>query len=414
MQTFYIFNAGCIRRALDCIWIKNYLQRNNWHMVSSPKSADLIVVSSCGVVKKNEQNSLIAIKNAVQSKKEKATIAITGCLPEINPEEINKLGNFHFVPSGSLHKLDNIISPNTPLHEIEHPDTVEDGGPITDYLIARSFCRKSKIYKTLFGKYAMNNAFLKASVGAGKAIIQTKKIFFDKKTQLIRPYYNIKVADGCKSVCTYCATRFAIRKLKSRPLDAILKDFRSGLKKGYKTFQLLGEDSGCYGLDINSSITELLEKIFEISGKYELILIDFNPWWLIKQQERLIPLLSKNQNKVKEIFLPFQSGSDKILRLMKREYNSGQLTSALLLLQEKAPEIIIRTSALIGFPLEDEEDFEATKKIIRQVHFAEVAINRYEDRPNTPSSTMPGKVPQQIIEKRAQYLVDHMNCKMLS
>ena len=99
---------------------------------------------------------------------------------------------------------------------------------------------------------------------------------------------------------------------------------------------------------------------------------------------------------------------------MKREYNSYQLTSALLLLQEKAPEITIRTSALVGFPSENEEDFEATKEIIRQVSFEEVTTNRYEDRPNTPSSTMTGKVPQQTIEKRAKYLVDFMNCKMLS
>jgi len=414
MNKFYVFNAGCIRRCLDCVWIKKYLEVNGWQMVGSPKKADLIIVSTCGVVSKNEENSLLAVAQAVQGKKDNAKTVITGCLTKINPDSLNALGEFYHVPSGSLEEMDKIVKPRIPITEVHHPDSVKDGGALTDYLIARSFCRSSDTYKSLFDKYAMNNTFLRASVVYGKILGNVKSLFSSRNIKKILPYYNIKIADGCKSICTYCATRFATKKLRSRSVGSILEDFDLGLENGYEIFQLLSEDSGCYGLDINSSITELLTSIFERDKDFKVILIDFNPWWLIKQQEQLIPLLKMNQDKVKEIFLPFQSGSDKILGLMEREYRSDELISVLKLLRKEAPMIPIRTSALVGFPSEDDADFEDTKRVIQEVDFAEVAVNRYEDRPGTASSSMPGKLSQDIIEFRARYLVENLNCKMLS
>lgn len=413
-KKFYIFNAGCIRRGLDCIWIKNYLEMNGWKIVNSPPKASLLVISTCGVVKKNELNSLIAVKKVFGEKNTQARTIITGCLSKINPEALNQIGEFFFVPSGSLDLLDSIVNSQIPINDVKHPDSVTDGGPITDYLIARSFCRSSRFYKKLFDKFAMNTTFLKWSVSLVSQWREFKHFFSMNNVKRIRPYYNIKIGDGCKSTCSYCATKFATEGLKSRPLDDILSDFEKGLQKGYRTFQLISEDTGCYGLDLGSSITELLAHIFKNKVEFQIVLIDFNPWWLYKQQNELIPLLVKNQEKVKEIFLPFQSGSDRILKLMNREYRAKEFISICRQLREKAPQIAIRTCALVGFPTETDDDFEATKHIIREIDFAEVAINRYEDRPNTASSFMTGKIAQDIIEQRAQFLVNNMSCKMLS
>jgi tRNA A37 methylthiotransferase MiaB len=197
-------------------------------------------------------------------------------------------------------------------------------------------------------------------------------------------------------------------------LDEILEDFNRGRERGYEIFQLLSEDSGCYGLDIGSSITELLQKMFAKRGKYKLTLIDFGPRWLIEQQETLIPLLSQNQDRVKELFLPFQSGSNKLLDRMKRGYRFEELVSVLKLLRKKAPKIEIRTSVLVGFPGESEEDFGATARVIQEIDFEEITINRYEDRPLTLSSKFADKVPPEIIESRAQFLVKNMGCNLLS
>ena len=264
------------------------------------------------------------------------------------------------------------------------------------------------------GHHFHNNTFLKISVLCGKIIGEMKKLIRAKGNTRIKPYYNIKIADGCLNHCSFCATRFATETLRSRPQEEILDDFNRGLEKGYEIFQLLSEDSGCYGLDIGSSITELLQKIFAKQGKYKITLIDFGPRWLIEQKETLIPLLSKNQDRIKELFLPFQSGSNKLLNRMKRGYRFEELVSVLKLLRKNAPNITIRTSVLVGFPGESEEDFEATTRVIQEIRFDEITINRYEDRPLTPSSKMDDKVPQEIIESRAQFLVKNMGCNLLS
>ena len=404
MRRFYVFNAGCIRRGLDTILVKKYLESNGWKITSSPRYADLIVIATCGVVKANEINSLKAIEKAVRTKGPDATVVISGCLPKIHPEEIRKLGDFKFVPSGELQKLDQIVNPSIPLRDIETPDSVREGSPIIDYLIARSFCRKSRLYKKLFAKFGMNNRFLRGSVMVSRAIGAAK----------IVPYYNIKIADGCLSACSFCATRFATGRLRSRPTEEIFEEFMRGLRQGYRFFQLVSEDTGCYGLDIGSSLPNLLEKLLCVEGNYQLIIIDYNPYWLTKQHEELLPILTKYQDKIKELFVSVQSGSDRILRRMRRGYTADEVKTILREINEKAPKIALRTTVLVGFPGETEEDFEATKQLVRDIAFAEVTINRYEDRPNTASARMDNKVDQETIECRAHLLVEELNCRLLS
>jgi tRNA A37 methylthiotransferase MiaB len=414
MKKFYIFSAGCIRRGMDCIQIKKYLEINGWAEANRPRKANIIIVATCGVVDKNEKNSLEAVEKAMMRKCKDSVVIITGCLSKINPAALERIGTFHYVPNGELERIDSIIKPRIPMKDVLYPDSIQDGGSITDYLIARSFCRKSDFYKKLFDRYSMNSTFLKISVILGKLIGELKKALSFKNNVRIKPYYNIKIADGCLNHCSFCATRFATETLKSRPLDEILDNFNRGLERGYEIFQLLSEDSGCYGIDIGSSITELLQKMFAKQGKYKLTLIDFGPRWLIEQQETLIPLLAQNQDRVKELFLPFQSGSNKLLDRMKRGYKFEELVSVLKLLRKKAPKIAIRTSVLVGFPGESEEDFGATARVIQEIDFEEITINRYEDRPLTPSSKFADKVPPEIIESRAQFLVKNMGCNLLS
>ncbi len=412
-NSFYIFNAGCIRRGVDCIRIKKYLLMNHFVEVYSPGKADYMIISTCGVVRKNEENSIRAIQYALDKNKTNARIIITGCLSRINPKVIEKLGQFIYIPNGELEQLDAIIHPSCPFNGIPAPDTVKEGGSIVDYLIVRSFNRRSALFRKLFDIYAMNNLFLKFSAVYFKYLGLLKKNL-KLNAQIISPYYNIKIADGCLSECTFCATKFATKKLQSRPMDEIIVEFTKGVKNGYQVFQLLSEDSGCYGYDIGTDITSLLTEIFKTEGTYRIILIDFNPVWLIKQKDRLLPLLIKNKERIQEIFLPFQSGSDKVLSLMKRQYTTQELLPCLQVLNQTAPVIKIRTSVLVGFPGETEEDFQESVNFIKNTHFYEVAVNRYEDRPLTESSRFVDKIPQNVIEKRASFLVDKLGCKMLS
>lgn len=414
MKKCYVFSAGCIRRGLDTIHIQRYLQANDWILTRNMRQADLIVIATCGVVKLNEINSLRAVQKASQVKSKSARIVVTGCLPKINPAEIRKLGDFIFVPTGELSKFDSVIQVRIPFAQVGAPDSITDNKDITNYLVARSFCRRSKPYKWLFHRFSMNGPFLTASVAGNKSIEYVKSLVTRVPRRKVVPYFNIRIAEGCMSDCTYCATKFATGRLKSRPLEKIIAEFRDGLQKGYKVFQLIAEDTGCYGLDIGGSLAELLRQLFAIEGKYKLVIIDCCPQWLVEQHDELMPVLIRNQDKLKEIFVPLQSGSDRMLKLMSRQYEAESVRKVLQELKDRAPGIAIRTSFLIGFPGETEDDFDATKAFIGAVKFDEVTINRYEDRPGTESSMMHGKIGQEIIENRARFLAEKMDCKILS
>ena len=414
MKKFYVFNAGCIRRGIDSMWIQNYLQHNDWIFTRNPKNADLIVIATCGVVRENERKSLKAVEWVCKKSSRYSKIVITGCLPNINPEAIHKLGNFIFVPTGDIHKLDEIINPQIKLCDIEQPNSVTEGRHIIDYLVARSFCRKSRFYRFLFWKFGMNINFLTVSLFVKKVIEYFCSLFHRNLDNKTEPYFNISIARGCKSECTYCATKIAIGGLRSRPPEEIINQFKYGLEKGYRIIQLISEDTGCYGLDIGTNMPNLLRQLFSLEGNYKINIIDFHPRWLIMHYNDIIPIMIKNQDKIKDLFIPIQSGSDRMLRLMKRDHTIVEIKPILKELIKKAPHIAVRTSVMVGFPGESNEDFKATVELIKDINFAEVTINRYEDRPNTASSKMDNKIPQETIEKRGWYLVEKLNCNMLS
>lgn len=414
MKKFFLFNAGCIRRAHDSIHIQKYLVENGWRLTRHIGRADLIVVATCGVVKLNELNSLRAISAVAKERKSSAQIVVTGCLPRINPKNIEALGAFITIPTGSNEEFNAVIGATRPFSEVGEPDSISENKDITNYLVARSFCRRSSVYKRLFQRYSMSGSFLSASVRINVLMERVKNIRVNLPKKKLIPYFNIKIADGCMSNCAFCATKFATGKLRSRPIERIVEEFRNGLSKSYKVFQLIAEDTGCYGLDIGSDFSTLLRKLFSIEGEYRLVIIDCCPQWLVEQREIIIPLLVEHQGKVQELFVPIQSGSDHILKSMKRGYRAGDVKSVLKEFRERAPQIALRTSFLVGFPGETEDDFEETKRFIASVDFYEVTVNRYEDRPGTQASRMTNKVPQDVIEQRAFVLARNMNCHILS
>ena len=195
MEKFFIFSAGCIRRGMDCIRIKKYLEVNGWSGANSPRKADIIVIATCGVVAKNEKNSLEAVEKSMVQKRKDAAVIITGCLSKINPGALERIGTFYYVPNGELDRLDSFIGVRIQMKDVSYPDSIQDGGSLTDYLIARSFCRKSDFYKKLFDRYSMNSTFLKISVILGKLIGELKKALSFKT---FSDRFNLSAKKHCK------------------------------------------------------------------------------------------------------------------------------------------------------------------------------------------------------------------------
>lgn len=399
MKKAYIFSSGCVRRALDMTKIHEYLFRNGWLLTNEVSSADLIVISTCGAVDKTERLSLAAIRDITRKRLPSAKVIITGCLPKIDPGKIQQLGDFIFVPTRSLDQFDEVLNSKVRFESIPDANMLTDQAGILDYILAYRLFRNSFFLK-LFRGLSTNKRFLKFSVSISHIVNSMKnKLGFTARKKIV-PYYNIRIAEGCLGTCAYCAIRFATGELKSKPEDKIIEEFKTGLKAGHKIFQLVNEDTGCYGLDIDTTMPNLLRRILAIEGDYRLVLIDFNPQWVVKYYDELLPLFHKYRGKIKEMFVSLQSGSNKILKEMRRPYDIEDVKKKLISLKKEVPELILRTTVIIGFPGETEEDFELTKEAIQEIGFSEVELNKYEDRPGTDSSMMEDKNPQKIIERR--------------
>ncbi|OHB62919.1 MAG: hypothetical protein A2Y76_11560 [Planctomycetes bacterium RBG_13_60_9] len=148
----------------------------------------------------------------------------------------------------------------------------------------------------------------------------------------------------------------------------------------------------------------LLKALLEVDEDYQLVIIDFGGYWLVKYYDELLPLFMSHGRRIKELYVALQSGSERILRAMNRPEAGKEVLSRLKELRQKIPHLTLRTTVIVGFPGETEDDFRQTVEAVREVDFSAVEICKYSDRPGTAASAMQGKVSQEVIDRRVKEL----------
>jgi tRNA A37 methylthiotransferase MiaB len=226
MKSFYVFNTGCVRRALDSERIYNYFTTNGWRFTRNVGRADLLVVMTCGVITENEDRSIHTLERVLQKKSPNARVVVSGCLPKINLARIEETGTFEYVPTGDLDAFDAVIDADVPFASIPEPSTFSTESDTLDYILAHRIFRSHTRFIGLFDRLGMRRAFLKSAVAFSKLLNVKQSLARARIPQKIVPYYNIRIGEGCLSNCTFCATRFATGLLKSRPPDDIIADLK--------------------------------------------------------------------------------------------------------------------------------------------------------------------------------------------
>jgi len=213
----------------------------------------------------------------------------------------------------------------------------------------------------------------------------------------------IRIATGCEGNCSYCAIKVANTCTRSRKFEDIENDIKEGLKEGYSKFIFVSEDNGSWGQDIESNLAELMRNIIKIRGNFKITLTTINPRWFIRYPG--LTDLFKSGKVEKKLYLPLQSGSDRILGLMKRSYTVREYVDIFSRLKREIPEIKIQTDVLAGFPTEKNEDFLATLKLIKELDIYFLQVFAYTEMEGTASSKISQKVPFKTAEKRAKKLI---------
>jgi MiaB-like tRNA modifying enzyme len=313
------------------------------HEISSLKSSEVVVINSCAVIQFTERKVLKRISYLKNLGKK---VVLTGCLPFINFQAALES------KADSIASLGNI-------------------------------------------KEAIDSAsrYVNLSSSIPKSCVPKKRQY---KTIAIVP-----ISEGCLGNCTYCATKNARGKLRSFPIDSILKEVKECVSAGYKEIRLTAQDTGCYGIDTGARLPTLLEEICKIPGDFRIRVGMMNPNHIKKIKKDLIEVFS-NEKIYKFAHIPVQSGDDSVLKDMKRGYSSSEFIS---LIKEfrKIGEITISTDVIVGYPTESYESFIKTYKMIEKVKPDILNITRYSPRSNTPAARLKDQL-ERIKKERSRMM----------
>ncbi|MFA6861323.1 MAG: 30S ribosomal protein S12 methylthiotransferase RimO [Bacilli bacterium] len=338
-----IVSLGCAKNQVDLEEILAYLKANGFETVSDPALADIILVNTCGFIESAKKESIDAILEMVSYKK---PVVVTGCLATRYLQELKKE-----IPEVALWI------------------------PLEDY---PSFGEK---FQTL-----IKDRKLKGQIDP------TKRLFISPKREAY-----LRISDGCNNFCTFCAIPYIRGRFKSVPLDTLKTELGDLENTGVKALTVISQDTSMYGRDIHSSLTDLVKEIVKHPG------FDFVKLMYLYPDEvtpELIDLYSHNNNITPYFDLPVQHFSDHVLKRMGRRGTKQDIIDLISAFRKKVPDSIIRTTVMVGFPGETDEDFEELLKMIQVVKFDHLGCFMYCPEEGTASYKFTDQVPSAIKKKR--------------
>lgn len=335
----YLESHGCTMNYGEGRMAKSRMENAGYTFVPHPEEADVLLLNTCGVISLTENSMYRRIRELDSLGKR---LLVTGCLAKVREREIRE------------------ASPGALVFEA------------TDFTTLDSLLQ----LPTSQDMDCWND------VSANDLIVP--------------------IAQGCLSLCSYCFSRVSRGNVRSLHPDRILSMIRSHVGRGaIREILLSGMDTITYGRDIGSTLPELLRRITALEGDFRLRVGMMNP-------SLLPPLLDEVLNAYQDsriyrfFHIPFQSGSDRILRKMKRGYTAKQFVDIVERIRRKYPDSTISTDLIAGFPGEDESDFQQSLDIISSVRPDIVNVTRFSARPGTPAFSMPAQVPGWIMKDRSR------------
>ncbi len=351
MKKLYLASLGCVKNLVDSEVMLGKLK--DYKITQNPKEADVLIVNTCGFINSAKEESIETILELANEKKENALLAVTGCLSERYKNELIK-----------------------EIPEVNIWSGVGDFDKI-DELIQKAQ-KEKKVIKFSPQVYLIHN---------------------EKRVITGSSYHAyIKLSEGCNQKCAFCAIPNFKGKLNSRPIDEIIEEIKYLKSLGFKDFSLASQDSSSYLRDkgIKDGLERLIDEIDKIDGINVRILYLYPA----TTTKRLIRKIFSSKNVQNYFDMPIQHISEKMLKIMKRPGSVKKLKELLYLMREEFS--FVRTSVIVGHPGESEEDFNELCEFLKEYKFDRVNVFAYSDEEGTSAYKRKDKLPEEIIEKRAE------------
>ena len=374
-RRFYVQNFGCRATQADGAALEADLQARGLRPTADRTGADLVVVNTCTVTAEADQDARKAVRR-VHRENPQAEILVTGCYAQRRPEELAVLPGVKWVV-GNSHK--------TVIGELAAPSLVTIGGQTRTASL--SYHGEISAGGVLVGDIFDQKSFLSAPV-------------IDAARDRSRP--NLKIQDGCHNRCSFCVIPSVRGNSRSAPADRVVEEIRR-LAARYPEVVLTGINLGRWGRDLSGRprFPELLRRLLAETGGVRLRLSSVEP---MDWTDDLLALMAAEERLAKHVHMPLQSGSDSILKAMRRRYRSRHYAGRVEKARALLPKASIGADVMVGFPGETDREFEETRRFVEEMPFTYLHVFSYSARPGTASTAIPGEPPRAVKKERNRIL----------
>lgn len=370
VKTYSILNYGCQMNESDAEHYAGQLQELGYSLADDFHNADVVVVNTCCVRESAEKRILgkIGELKGVKANRPGQIVCVAGCMAQKDGEKLIK----------------------------KHPQI--------DLLIGTAHVNGFKEILTEYladkGERVYNDLAVKESEFEGERIRQSGFSAW------------IPIMYGCNNFCTYCIVPYVRGRERSRSIENIVDEVKQAVAKGYKEFTLLGQNVNSYGKDLGNydQFAKLLRRVNEIPGVERVRYMTSHPR---DMHEDVVKAVAECEHVCENFHIPFQSGSNKILKAMNRGYTREKYLELVATIRRYVPNAAITTDIIVGFPGETEEDFNDTLNLVKELDFDAAFTFIYSKRSGTPAATMEEQVPLDVKKSRLNLLMEAQNIASL-
>lgn len=340
--------------------IQKFIERR-YEVVEATEKADIYIVNTCTVTNMSDRKSRQMLRR-VKEQNQEAIIVAVGCYVQVAKEEIQK-----------IEEIDLILGNNEKKEIVEIVEKYKEENK-----------KQSKIQDVM----------------QQKEYVELGETTYTEKTRAV-----IKVQDGCDRFCSYCIIPYARGRVRSRKPENILKEIKKIAQKGIQEVVITGIHIASYGKDFKEKyrLIDLLEEIEQIEGIQRIRLGSIEPLLIT---EEFVQRLSKLEKICHHFHLSLQSGCDETLKRMNRKYTIEEFKEIVKRLRKTYQDVILTTDIIVGFPGENQKEFETTYQFLKEIKFYKMHVFKYSPRKGTKAAEMKGQIDGKVKEERSQKLLE--------
>lgn len=356
-----IYTLGCKVNTYESEYVMSLFKDRGYTISSFDDICDVYVINTCTVTNQSDSKSRKIINQAIRKNPDSCVVAM-GCFIEAN-KDIQIKGVDVLIGSKNKSKI---------------VDLVEE------------YFKTKKQIKSLYSD--IGNEFENMEIKT-----------FEGRTRAF-----VKIQDGCENFCSYCIIPYVRGKCCSKDKETVIEEITSLVKNGYKEIVLTGIHTGNYGKDLNISFASLLREIVNIEGLYRLRISSIE---VTELNDEVLSIIESSNVIVDHLHIPLQAGSDEILKLMNRKYDTKYFEEKINKIRKIRPNISISTDVIVGFPMETDELFQESYDFCKKMRFSKIHVFPYSIRKGTPASKFPNQVDGKVKKERARMLID-LSCQL--